>query len=893
MLRVEFRATRPVGGGRAAWPAYARRWQTAGAAGDAAAARQRGRLDRPADRRAVGRVAAGDASTRACRCTSPGCASSSGDEPAASRARPATRCGSIPSELDLAPLRAARGRGRQARHPATRGGEAAGGARAVARAAARRPRLRAVRAGARSRGSRSCAWPRSSSGSRPTSPLGRHAELVGELEALIASASAARAPARPADARPLPLRPPGGGARRPTARRARRSSTSSASSPAARCASSNEAILAQDPALDARRRSGRATVERRPAARSWAASASSPQLLGGLERCLRRARAAVPARAASRASARAAWPTSWPRTRGRAARGCWSAAAGRPAARPPTGRGCRRCAPTCATATPTALRAPARRRCGRPRPDHPGAARALPGPAAAVPARAGGRALPALRRDRRVPAQRRRRAARSCSCSTTCTRPTSPRCCCCASSRASSASTPAAGARAPTATSTRCRDSRLARDARRGRPRAGDAPRSRWAGSASPRSPSIVELTASELASPRLAAALHDETEGNPLFVGEIVRLLSVEGALATPDASRLAIPQSVRDVIARRLGHLSAGVQPAAGARVGARPRVRARRARAAWAASRTTSCSTRLDEAIAARIVVRRPRHAGSPALRARADPRHALRRAPGRPPREAAPRRGRRRSSSSTPSSPDHTSRSSRATRSPAATPSGGSATPAAPATGRSGCSPTRRPRACSGWRSRRSTAGSREDPRRAQRAAARAAAMRSRGRGASPTRRRRSWRPPTSRGARGCPSCFAHAALGYGGRSRLAAGRRRRPPRAAARGGACRHSASRSTPLRARLLARLAGRAAGPAVARAARVAEPGGGRDRSPARRHGHAGLHARRASSWPRGGPTTEELVAISRRGRPLGRGDRRGRHRRSTPSPCRASSRG
>ena len=68
-----------------------------------------------------------------------------------------------------------------------------------------------------------------------------------------------------------------------------------------------------------------------------------------------------------------------------------------------------------------------------------------------------------------------------------------------------------------------------------------------------------LELTASEIASPRLATALHSRSEGNPLFVGEIVRLLSVEGTLSqSPDASRLAIPQSVRDVIARRLGHRS-----------------------------------------------------------------------------------------------------------------------------------------------------------------------------------------------------------------------------------------------------------------------------------------------------------------------------------------------
>jgi DNA-binding SARP family transcriptional activator len=64
-----------------------------------------------------------------------------------------------------------------------------------------------------------------------------------------------------------------------------------------------------------------------------------------------------------------------------------------------------------------------------------------------------------------------------------------------------------------------------------------------------------VELTAPAIASPDVLAALSAETEGNPLFVGEIVRLLSVEGV--RPNG--LAIPQSVRDVIARRLTHLSA----------------------------------------------------------------------------------------------------------------------------------------------------------------------------------------------------------------------------------------------------------------------------------------------------------------------------------------------
>jgi DNA-binding SARP family transcriptional activator len=68
-----------------------------------------------------------------------------------------------------------------------------------------------------------------------------------------------------------------------------------------------------------------------------------------------------------------------------------------------------------------------------------------------------------------------------------------------------------------------------------------------------------VELTASGLASRELVAMLHEETEGNPLFVGEIARLVALEGV--KPESLRadgLGVPQSVRDVIARRLTHLS-----------------------------------------------------------------------------------------------------------------------------------------------------------------------------------------------------------------------------------------------------------------------------------------------------------------------------------------------
>jgi DNA-binding SARP family transcriptional activator len=70
---------------------------------------------------------------------------------------------------------------------------------------------------------------------------------------------------------------------------------------------------------------------------------------------------------------------------------------------------------------------------------------------------------------------------------------------------------------------------------------------------------SYVELAAPTIASPELGRDLHQKTEGNPLFVAETVRLLSLEGVPTDPEAGpRLAIPLNVRDVIARRLTYLS-----------------------------------------------------------------------------------------------------------------------------------------------------------------------------------------------------------------------------------------------------------------------------------------------------------------------------------------------
>ena len=69
----------------------------------------------------------------------------------------------------------------------------------------------------------------------------------------------------------------------------------------------------------------------------------------------------------------------------------------------------------------------------------------------------------------------------------------------------------------------------------------------------------LAEVTA-EAAPPRqLVAELHAETDGNPLFVSEIVRLLAAEGRLEADAAGGLPIPETIRETIGRRLSSLSA----------------------------------------------------------------------------------------------------------------------------------------------------------------------------------------------------------------------------------------------------------------------------------------------------------------------------------------------
>jgi class 3 adenylate cyclase len=71
----------------------------------------------------------------------------------------------------------------------------------------------------------------------------------------------------------------------------------------------------------------------------------------------------------------------------------------------------------------------------------------------------------------------------------------------------------------------------------------------------------FVEVTAGTSPSEALVQAVYKETEGNPFFVNEIVRLLVADGRLEKAEGVKdwsVTIPQSVREVVGRRLDHLS-----------------------------------------------------------------------------------------------------------------------------------------------------------------------------------------------------------------------------------------------------------------------------------------------------------------------------------------------
>jgi class 3 adenylate cyclase/DNA polymerase III delta prime subunit len=71
----------------------------------------------------------------------------------------------------------------------------------------------------------------------------------------------------------------------------------------------------------------------------------------------------------------------------------------------------------------------------------------------------------------------------------------------------------------------------------------------------------FIELSAGSSTSESLVSAVYRETEGNPFFVHEVVRLLASEGRLVDPKTSgtwSVEIPQGIREAVGRRLNHLS-----------------------------------------------------------------------------------------------------------------------------------------------------------------------------------------------------------------------------------------------------------------------------------------------------------------------------------------------
>ena len=73
----------------------------------------------------------------------------------------------------------------------------------------------------------------------------------------------------------------------------------------------------------------------------------------------------------------------------------------------------------------------------------------------------------------------------------------------------------------------------------------------------------FIEMTSGRGAPRGLIEAVHAQTEGNPLFVTEVVRLLVQEGELGSDqvretDSWTIRIPEGVREVIGRRLNRLS-----------------------------------------------------------------------------------------------------------------------------------------------------------------------------------------------------------------------------------------------------------------------------------------------------------------------------------------------
>jgi predicted ATPase len=77
-------------------------------------------------------------------------------------------------------------------------------------------------------------------------------------------------------------------------------------------------------------------------------------------------------------------------------------------------------------------------------------------------------------------------------------------------------------------------------------------------GLAEPEVEQLIQRAAAFSLPPGLSATIHQRTEGNPLFVTEIIRMLAVEGIGEGMEQGQ--VPEGVRDAIGRRLNRLSEG---------------------------------------------------------------------------------------------------------------------------------------------------------------------------------------------------------------------------------------------------------------------------------------------------------------------------------------------
>ena len=98
---------------------------------------------------------------------------------------------------------------------------------------------------------------------------------------------------------------------------------------------------------------------------------------------------------------------------------------------------------------------------------------------------------------------------------------------------------------------------------------------------------------------------IHSETEGNPLFMAEVVRLLAEGGSGCTEPDAHLPLPASVRAVIGRRVGRLSEGCRDLLVLRVGEWAGSSVWTLSRSSAGSRPVELLDVLDEAMAERVI------------------------------------------------------------------------------------------------------------------------------------------------------------------------------------------------------------------------------------------------------------------------------------------------